>query len=188
MFHISSTVTGDLSESGTQSSRRQLQASPPSYVVRCRSAVQLLAAVVSLTDHFASHGSHRFKHHGKICILTMTFFDSNKFFNEEKKQVRKLIPGFLIRSFLTLVPKDKGTSRNQRPAPQAVKIVIVSRAGQSVERSSGSSKVGQVVLNPRHVGKARTKHPQFYHWCYEPSKYGWVVYYYCFTTIELVII
>ena len=30
-------------------------------------------------------------------------------------------------------------------------------------------------LNPRHVGKARTNHPQFYHWCYEPSKYGWFI-------------
>lgn len=127
---------------------------------------------------------------GKICMLTMTFFDSNKFFNEEKNPSEKADPWIFdpqLSHFGAKRSKDKGTSRNQRPAPQAVKIVIVSRAGQSVERSSGSSKVGQVVLNPCHVGKARTKHPQFYHWCYEPSKYGWVVYYYCFTTIELVI-
>ena len=112
--------SGDPSESGTQSSRRQLQASPPSYVVRCRSAVQLLAAVKLIKGH----GSHRKWHQDRqnLHVRWLSKWFKKVQFGTKKPtgEADSLIPGFLIRNFLTL---SAGTS-DLHPKPWRLSLSV----------------------------------------------------------------
>ena len=135
MFHISSTVAIPLSlahKAAEDNSRQALQATWYDAEVlysswpRCVSDQRPWQS--SMTASWAK----------SACSMTFKMIQKSSL--AQKTQLGKLIPGFLMIFDPQL---SHFVSRNQRPAPQAVKIVIVSRAGQSVERSSGSSQAGQ---------------------------------------------